>query len=53
MKLWKRLFRKKEVLLPDGPNVEVIKHEDGTHEKVVRIGIAEEKNTGRRGVNSG
>jgi len=37
----------------DGPNTYVIEYEDGTHEKVVKVGMAEETNVGRREVKSG
>jgi hypothetical protein len=37
----------------DGPNTYVIEYADGTHEKVVRVGLAEETNSGRREVKSG
>jgi hypothetical protein len=37
----------------DGPNVYIIEYADGRKEKIVKVGLAEETNVGRREVKSG
>ena len=37
----------------DGPDVYIVEYADGTLEKVVKVGIAEELNSGRKEVKSG